>query len=310
MNTPPDPPWENEIPDPGQFWHRLTFRISESQLSQAEDVLYALGAVTVSLQDAGDQPLLEPAPGELPTWDQIVVSVLFEQQQNPETLLTEIQQQLQNTTTDGFTFDRLENRHWERAWLDDFKPMSFGDRLWIYPSHITLPQDNSVQIILDPGLAFGTGTHPTTALCLQWLDQHEIQNKTVIDYGCGSGVLAIAALKLGATGALGIDRDPQALIASRWNAEQNGVAENLQLFDTTNPPVFEADIVLANILGAILIELRETLSSLVKPGGRLVMSGILENQAAEVQAAYSSSFEFREIRQWEDWVLLEAVAAC
>lgn len=303
-------PWENEPPDTGRFWHRLTFRISESQLVQAEEVLYALDAVTISLQDAGDQPLLEPAPGELPTWDQIVVSVLFEQHQNPETLLPDIQQQLHNTTAGGFTFDKLENRHWERAWLDNFKPMSFGERLWIYPSHIAPPQDNAVQLILDPGLAFGTGTHPTTALCLQWLDGHDLQNKTVIDYGCGSGVLAIAALKLGATNALGIDRDPQALIASRWNAEQNGVAENLQLFDTTNPPAVNADIVLANILATILIELRETLTAQVKPGGRLVMSGILEHQAADVQAAYSSSFEFSEIRQLEDWVLLEAVAGC
>jgi ribosomal protein L11 methyltransferase len=209
---------------------------------------------------------------------------------------------------DGFAWDKVENRQWERAWLDDFKPMRFGNRLRICPSHLQPPDDHSVNVILDPGLAFGTGTHPTTALCLEWLDGQPLENKNLIDYGCGSGILAVAALKLGAPLAIATDRDPQALTATRWNAEQNKVENRLRLHAPESMPLdSQADIVLANILSNILIELKPVLTALVKQGGQLVLSGILVDQADGVISAYRDSFDFAEPVLKEDWVLLEGI---
>jgi ribosomal protein L11 methyltransferase len=289
-----------------RFWHEVVFQVSGQQLPAAENVLQSLGALSISLYDAGDQPLLEPAPGELPTWDRIIVKALFEQHCDPAELPRQLRQHLPGVGE--FSLNKIENRLWERAWLDDFKPMAFGRRLWIYPSHITPPDSGTVNVTLDPGLAFGTGTHPTTALCLHWLDGRDLENKTIVDYGCGSGVLAVAALKLGAQLAVGTDRDPQALTASRWNAEQNRVTDRLQLYSPeTLPADLRADIVLANILSDILIELKPTLTALVRPRGQLVLSGILSRQADSVLQAYGDSFDFTEPVLQEDWTLLAGV---
>ena len=207
-------------------------------------------------------------------------------------------------------FEPLEDQVWERAWIEHFQPMAFGKRLWIYPSWAEVPDDGSVVLRLDPGLAFGTGTHPTTALCLEWLDAQNMQGKTVIDYGCGSGILAIAALLLGAQSAIGYDNDPQALTATKDNAEQNHCAEKLQmkLVETKGETIREqADVVLANILAGPLRELAPLIAPLVKPGGDLVLSGILAEQAEEVMAAYRTlgfGFETPAIR--EEWVRLVA----
>jgi ribosomal protein L11 methyltransferase len=289
-----------------RFWHEVVFQVSGQQLPAAENVLQSLGALSISLYDAGDQPLLEPAPGELPTWDRIIVKALFEQRCDPVELPRQLRQHLPGVGE--FSLNKIENRLWERAWLDDFKPMAFGRRLWIYPSHITPPDSGTVNVTLDPGLAFGTGTHPTTALCLHWLDGRDLENKTIVDYGCGSGVLAVAALKLGAQLAFGTDRDPQALTASRWNAEQNRVTDRLQLYSPeTLPADLRADIVLANILSDILIELKPTLTALARPRGQLVLSGILSHQADSVMKAYGDSFDFTEAVLQEDWTLLTGV---
>lgn len=294
-------------PDEG-FWHEVVFQISGRQLPFAEETLQSLGAISISLKDAGDQPLLEPAPGELPTWDRIIVKALFDQHHDPASLLRQLEQTFPNVTDAGFNLNKIENRLWERAWLDDFKPMPFGNRLWIYPSHIQPPENSTVNVVLDPGLAFGTGTHPTTALCLRWLDGQVLKNGTIIDYGCGSGVLAIAALKLGAVSAIGTDRDPQALTATRWNAEQNHVDDKLWLcLPESLPPGVQADIVLANILSDTLIALQPVLAALVKPGGQLALSGILKHQADGVISAYSDNFDFAEPALQEDWVLLAGV---
>lgn len=289
-----------------RFWHEVVFQVPGQQLPAAEDALQSLGALSISLHDAGDQPLLEPAPGELPTWDRIIVKALFEQRCDSVELLRQLRQQIPGI--DEFKLNKIENRLWERAWLDDFKPMAFGRHLWIYPSHITPPDNDTVNVILDPGLAFGTGTHPTTALCLHWLDGRDLKNKIVVDYGCGSGVLAVAALKLGARLAIATDRDLQALTASRWNAEQNQVADRLQLYNPeTLPAGSQTDIVLANILSDILIELKSTLTALVKPRGQLVLSGILSHQADAVIEAYRDSFDFAKPVLLEDWGLLEGI---
>ena len=288
------------------FWHEVVFQIPAEQLPFAETTLQSLGAVSISLNDAGDQPLLEPAPGELPTWDQVTVKALFEQHHDS----AKLRQQLRHSCPDigEFTLNKVENRLWERAWLDEFKPMAFGKRLWIYPSHIPPPENDTVNVILDPGLAFGTGTHPTTALCLHWLDGQSLRNNRVIDYGCGSGVLAVAALKLDAQLAVGTDRDLQALTASRWNAEQNRVDDRLQLYTPESlPQGLQADIVLANILSDTLIELKPVLTALVKPHSQLILSGILHYQADSVISVYQDSFEFAEPVLKEDWALLAGV---
>lgn len=201
-----------------------------------------------------------------------------------------------------YKIEQIEDKDWEREWMDNFHPMRFGKRLWICPSWREVPDENATNVMLDPGLAFGTGTHPTTALCLEWLDSLDLQDKTVIDFGCGSGILAIAALKLGAKSAVGIDIDPQAILASRNNAEQNGVADRLQLFLSEDKPAdLKADVVVANILAGPLKELYPVIRQLVKPNGVLGLSGILATQASSVCDAYAQSFVLEPIEEREEW---------
>ena len=202
----------------------------------------------------------------------------------------------------AYKIEQIEDKDWEREWMDNFHPMQFGKRLWICPSWREVPDQNAVNVMLDPGLAFGTGTHPTTALCLEWLDGLDLTGKTVIDFGCGSGILAIAALKLGAKNAIGIDIDPQAILASRNNAEQNGVADRLQLFLSDDKPAdLKADVVVANILAGPLKELYPIISQLVKEDGDLGLSGILETQAQSVCDAYAQSFDLDPVAVKEEW---------
>jgi ribosomal protein L11 methyltransferase len=199
----------------------------------------------------------------------------------------------------------VEDKDWERAWMDDFQPLKFGERLWIVPSWHDAPDPDAANLMLDPGLAFGTGTHPTTALCLEWLDGQDPHGKQVIDYGCGSGILGLAALLLGADHVIGVDTDPQALEASRENARRNGVEDSkLDLFLPDNEPETKADIMLANILAQPLIGLAPHLASRTRPGGDLVLSGILSNQAREVMAAYEPWFVMDEPEQREEWIRL------
>jgi ribosomal protein L11 methyltransferase len=198
----------------------------------------------------------------------------------------------------------LEDREWERAWLDNFKPMRFGKRLWVCPHGLEVEAEDAVVVRLDPGLAFGTGTHPTTALCLEWLDGAELAGKTVIDYGCGSGILAVAALKLGARQVIGIDHDPQALLATRDNAAANGVADRLLVQGSDAADPAPADIVLANILANVLIDLSGRIEPLVADGGELVLSGILEDQWPAVAKAYSAGLDFGQAIIKDGWVRL------
>ncbi|VEH65541.1 50S ribosomal protein L11 methyltransferase [Rodentibacter pneumotropicus] len=202
----------------------------------------------------------------------------------------------------AYKIEQIEDKDWEREWMDNFHPMQFGKRLWICPSWREVPDENAVNVMLDPGLAFGTGTHPTTALCLEWLDGLDLKGKTVIDFGCGSGILAIAALKLGAKSAVGIDIDPQAILASRNNAEQNGVADRLQLFlSDEKPTALKADVVVANILAGPLKELYPAISRLVKENGELGLSGILETQAQSVCETYAQTFTLDPVEVREEW---------
>ena len=211
----------------------------------------------------------------------------------------------------AYKIEQIEDKDWEREWMDNFHPMQFGKRLWICPSWREVPDPKAVNVMLDPGLAFGTGTHPTTALCLEWLDGLGLQGKTVIDFGCGSGILAIAALKLGAKSAVGIDIDPQAILASRNNAEQNGVADRLQLcLSDERPSDLNADVVVANILAGPLKELYPVISQLVKPNGDLGLSGILATQAQSVCNVYAEGFVLALVAEREEWCRITGKLKC
>ncbi|MCC5856658.1 MAG: 50S ribosomal protein L11 methyltransferase [Ectothiorhodospiraceae bacterium] len=273
----------------------------------AEDVLMERGAMSVTFQDPGGKPVLEPAPGSNPLWDRVTVLALFHAGVDAGALRRALQRELGDVAVAHWQVQELQDRVWERAWMDDFHPMRFGERLWVCPSNGRVQQAGAVVLKLDPGLAFGTGTHPTTALCLRWLDTASLDGLRVIDYGCGSGILGIAALLLGARSCHGVDNDPQALTASRENAERNGVAQRLTLSLAEEGSLPEpADVLLANILSGVLIRLAPRLSTLVVPGGRVVLSGVLREQAEEVMEAYRDVFRFDAPRVDGDWVLLSA----
>lgn len=268
------------------------------------------GALSVTFQDAADQPLFEPAPGETPLWRETNIVALFAADTDACILRQRFTEIFSEVDANRLKSQTLPDRDWERVWLDDFKPMQFGSRLWVCPAGQRPGQDDAVIIDLDPGLAFGTGTHPTTALCLQWLDQHPPRQLEVLDYGCGSGVLAIAALKLGAARVCGVDIDTQALMASQQNAARNEVDRQLQtLLPDDLAPAYCADLVLANILTNPLIEMAASLASRVKPGGKLVLSGILAEQAEQVMAAYAGCLQIEEAVEREGWMRLVFSAA-
>lgn len=269
-----------------------------------EDLLLEHGALAVTLSDAEDTPVFEPAPGELRLWPQTIVTGLFE----ADTDLTGLATLL---VAGGYCqaahirIDGLADRAWEREWLKDFHPMPFGERLWVSPHEAepSWPED-AVVLRMDPGLAFGTGTHPTTRLCLNWLDQADLNGKVVIDYGCGSGVLAVAAALLGAKRVIAYDIDPQAMTATRDNARANNVTDKIVLCPTDQPPREASDIVVANILAGTLVDLAAPLTALVKPGGHLVMSGILAEHAQSVDAAFAEQFLLNAANS-EAWVRLD-----
>jgi len=285
-------------------WIQIILETSREQCGSLEDALLDQGALSVTYVDAGDQPLFEPDPGETPLWDAVRLVGLFPAEAPMESVIA----QLKNLYGDKFPKHRteiLEDKDWIREWMDQFQPMQFGERLWIVPSWTKPPQPDAVNLMLDPGLAFGTGTHATTSLCLQWLDAHPPENLSVIDYGCGSGVLGIAALLLGCNAMCGIDIDPQALTATRQNAEQNGISEDQYgVYLPAQAPHEVADMVLANILAGPLMTLSEDISSRVKPGGNLIMSGILASQAQDVIAAYQAEFDFEAVAEQDGWVRL------
>lgn len=286
------------MPEWGQV--HVTTRDSDA----VEDALLELGALSVTLADAADAPVLEPAPGETPLWPELIVTGLFEADQDLEAVREALRDQGLAEAAQ-IRLERLGERCWERAWLDDFAPMRFGHRLWVSPHEAepVWPAD-AVVLRMDPGLAFGTGTHPTTRLCLEWLDQADLRGAHVIDYGCGSGVLAVAAALLGAASVQAYDIDPQAITATRDNARANGVEDRISLLPPDQPPHTAADIVLANILAGTLITLAKPITTLVKPGGCLVMSGILSEQAQSVTDAYAEQFLLNAANS-EAWVRLD-----
>ncbi len=285
-------------------WLELSLIVTAAQQAEVETALEDLGALAVTLLDAEDHPIFEPAPGETPLWPEIALSALFEPDRDRAGLVHVLTDLVPELSPEHVAFRIVEDQDWTRAWMDQFQPMRFGRRLWIYTWNIEPPADDADAIVvrLDPGLAFGTGTHPTTALCLEWLDSLDLSGLTVIDYGCGSGVLAIAALKLGAAHVIGVDNDPQALAASRDNAERNGVADCLALQMPAEFTETPADALVANILAGPLAELAPRFAACVKAGGALALSGILRGQEIELVERYATWFEALAIDAREDWI--------
>lgn len=279
-------------------------QVAPEQAETIEEALTTLGAAAVTMQDAADQPLFEPKLGTTPLWEHTEITGLFSAETDTDALVLGLQQQLGETALPHWKSEILEDQDWTRSWLDRFKPMQFGERLWICPSAYEPPVPDAVNILLDPGLAFGTGTHPTTDMCLQWLDAHPPEGLDVIDYGCGSGILALAAGKLGATQILAVDNDPQALIATRDNSEKNSLTDRISTCLPDDVPTDPCDLLLANILAGPLAELAPTLTRLLKPGGHLVLSGLLESQAEATISAYQPDVNLQIFKQQEEWICL------
>lgn len=290
------------------MWLQLSIDCSETEAPLLELVFEDLGALSVTLGDAGEQPLLETPPDSQQLWHHTQVSALFEGTQDPRQLRASLASFLDPEMVDRLRWQRIEDKIWERVWLDHFKPMAFGRRLWVCPAGESIERQDAVVVQLDPGLAFGTGTHPTTALCLEWLDAQPLAGKTILDYGCGSGILAIAALKLGAASAVAVDHDQQALIASRDNAIKNGVAERLTTCLPDELPKTRFDLLVANILAGPLIQLAERFAQLIRPGGHFALSGILADQGPEVAANYQRFATLSSPRQCQEWLLLSGRA--
>lgn len=285
-------------------WTQIRLRTDSKLSDTVSDLLEQMGALAVTFEDAADSPILEPRPGERRLWPKTDVIGLFAKGTDPKPILKALSEILGDHVPMAAT--ALEERNWIRAWMDQFKPVKCGRRLWICPSWLHVDDPSAVTVMLDPGLAFGTGTHPTTWLCLNFLDSLDLEGKTITDYGCGSGILAIAALKLGARQALGVDIDPQAIEASGENARRNGVEERFKLCLGKPGGAPRADVTVANILAGPLAELEGEIASLTAPGGRLALSGILEDQADEVCLAYEKDFRIDGRAVREGWARIEA----
>ncbi|MDG1580006.1 50S ribosomal protein L11 methyltransferase [Pseudomonas sp. GOM6] len=288
-------------------WLQVRLAITPEQAETYEDALLGVGAVSVTFMDAEDQPIFEPDLGTTPLWSHTHLLALFEADTDPANLIAHLQL-LTGGELPAHEIEQIEDQDWERSWMDNFQPMRFGQRLWIVPSWHAAPEPDAVNLLLDPGLAFGTGTHPTTALCLEWLDGQALTDCDVIDFGCGSGILAIAALLLGAPQARGTDIDPQALEASRDNASRNGIdPARFPVYLPADMPQQPADVVVANILAGPLVSLAPQITALVKAGGRLALSGILAEQAAEVREAYAGAFDLDPTAIKDGWVRISGV---
>lgn len=283
-------------------WTQVTLQTTHSNVELFNRILTESGAVSVTMQngDHNENEILEPLPGENPLWDNTQVIGLFDASQDITPVVAKLKQKIEQIEV-----TTLEDKEWEREWMHHFKPICFANKLWICPSWCALPDPQAPHVLLDPGLAFGTGTHPTTALCLEWLATHLKQDQTVVDYGCGSGILGIAAKRLGADRVVCVDYDPQAIAATVDNAGQNHLFDQdlTACLPEKCPPV-KADVVIANILAKPLIQLSQKLIDLLNEQGTLVLSGLLSQQANMVMEAYQHQIDFEEPTIQDDWVRL------
>lgn len=298
----------------------LTLHCRQAQQPRYEAALEDVGALAVTMLDAdaqtpNERAILEPGVGQTPLWGEIALSALFPHDTDALLLLAALERFDPELDWPRARFRKIEDQDWERAWMDQYVPLQFGARTWIVPWNHALPDGadapGAAVVRLDPGLAFGSGTHPTTALCLRWLDglagEGALEGATVLDYGCGSGILALAALKLGAARAIGVDNDPQALLATRDNAQRNGVDDRLEVYTPDAAPAGAGPVVVANILASALDALAGTLAARVEPGGRIALSGILAGQEDELLARYDTWFDALAVAREGDWCRIDGV---
>lgn len=284
----------------------LTFDLGTLDPEAAEQACLAAGALSVTFSDARDDPVLEPAPGELRLWPATCVRALLPAEAEPRSAARSVAGAL-GLPAAQIRASTLADRVWELEWREHFRAMRFGRRLWIAPTHEPVSAPGAIVVQLDPGLAFGTGTHPTTAMCLAWLDEHLDAGERMIDYGCGSGILALAAAKLGARRVECFDIDPQALTAAAANAALNGIADRVSIVEDAGNLHAGVDVLIANILSGPLCTLAATFAALVRGGGRVALAGLLEAQVGEVTEAYGAWFDMRRFAAREDWVGLAGV---
>ncbi len=283
-------------------WLQLKIVSPRTEVKKLESALLKTGAASVTLEDNADQPIFEPALGETPLWDQVRITGLYDAEINTAEITTKIANKLRGQIP-HHKWEQLEDKDWEREWMNNYHAIRCGERLWICPSWQQPPEPDKINLMLDPGLAFGTGTHPTTFMCMQWIDQQDFTSLNIVDYGCGSGILGIATLLMGAKKVIGVDIDPQALLATTENAKRNNLPEDaMPVFLPKDCPEFEADIMLANILAGPLAELAPALNAMTKVGGKICLSGILAVQAEAVKAAYASWFDFDPLATQDEWV--------
>ena len=293
-------------------WQQLKIQIIPEHVDFIEPQLLAAGAVSITYLDAEDQPVFQEELDSTPLWDSLVLCALFEEDTELGELLSWLGGNASIVNRASLVVEKIEDQAWERSWMDNFSAMQFGEKLWICPSWQEPPDPSATNIMLDPGLAFGSGSHATTALCLQWLATQGLQGKDIVDYGCGSGILAIAAALLGAQSVQGVDNDPQAVLATNDNCERNGLLPGRvgtflpEEYDSVSTPE-SVDILLANILAAPLLSLASKFASLVKPKGSIVLSGLLAKQADAITEVYSEWFEMSAAVRREDWVRLSGI---
>ena len=288
-------------------WLQLRLDTRPGEVESLEERMLATGAVAVTMEDNADQPVLEPGVGETPLWGQVRLTGLYPADTDMDQVLAAFPSGLLRQANQRVEI--LEDKDWEREWMQHYRPMPFGKRLWVCPSWLQPPDPGAINLLLDPGLAFGTGTHPTTALCLAQLDSMDLAGCDIVDYGCGSGILAVAALRLGAAFALAVDNDPQALVATRDNAGRNGIAAagmEVVLPDAVDHHAWSgrASLVIANILAGPLMELADTLAAFLRPGGTLLLSGLLDTQAAALCEHYADRINLQVAGEKDGWVCL------
>ena len=292
-------------------WIQIRIHTNSEWVSKVEDTLMECGSLSVTLKDDADQPILEPELGTTPVWDETCVIGLFEATRDPAELSAELNSVFflkAKADLPRHKIEILEDKDWVREWMDNYHPMQFGERLWVCPSWKEPPQKDAVNLLLDPGLAFGTGTHPTTSLCLKFLDREVKGGELVVDFGCGSGILGIAALLLGANHMAGTDIDPQALLATEDNANRNGISrDQYEIYLPENTPELQADIMVANILAGPLEQLAPTIAGLTRSGGKLALSGLLAEQAGTISQCYGQWFDMNAPEQEGDWVVLTGI---
>ena len=287
-------------------WLQIHITVDQAQVDFTETLLSSLGAVSVTLDDAENQDLLEPLPGETPLWNKVIVTGIYAQEEGEEIDINALETFIRAQMPEApIRYEFIEDQEWERTWMDAYEPIQIGEKYWIVPEWMEAPEADAVNIKLDPGLAFGTGNHASTFLCLQWLGKTDVKDKIVIDYGCGSGILGVAALLLGAKKVYATDIDPQAVLATQQNAELNGVLDRLYvgLPEEFNEELgaIKADVFVANILAGPLMMLEPHFAELVKAEGEFALAGIIEEQVTDVSSVYSNHFDILEVAKRDEY---------